>query len=340
MLRTNDSRFLVRAVALEHYPELVRELGGDPGQLLRQAGLEHLVADAEGWVPYHRMLALLEESATALNCPHFGLLLSKHQGLDALGTVGFVMQQASDVGTALTELRKYFRYYNQGAVVDLAVENRKALLSFSERSLGFAPWHQQSDLAAGIGVHMMRLLCGDGWNPDALYLPHAAPANARPYREIFRCPIIYDWDRAAMVFAEAVLATPLSPADPRLQHILEQHLYGLERSYPDDFGSQVRHLIRQAMDTGDCSLDRVAGYLSLHKRTLQRRLRDAGLNYQNLLDEVRFDQATRQMRESRCSLTELAERLCYSDLSAFSYAFKQRFEMSPRAWRKQHMTRG
>ena len=89
------------------------------------------------------------------------------------------------------------------------------------------------------------------------------------------------------------------------------------------------------MYTGDCSIERVAGTLAVNKRTLQRRLKAEGTSFKALLDEVRFNAARKYLRESRGSLTALADMLCYADLSAFSNAFRQRFGVSPRAWKQQ-----
>ena len=264
------------------------------------------------------------------------LLLSRQQGLNSLGTVGLIMLQASDVGAALRLLVKYHGFHNQGGEVVLSVDRGKALLSFRERIPGAVPWHQQIDLAAGIALNLMRLLCARQWAPERVYLPHAAPESTRPYRELFRAPITFDWEEGMMVFPESDLAIPVSNSNPRIQEILRQHVSGLEQSYPDSYSDQIKCLIRQAMFTGDCSLDRVARYLSVNKRTLQRRLRLEGHSFKELLDEVRFEQATRQLRESRTTLTELAQRLGYSELSAFSFAFKHRFGMSPREWRRHH----
>lgn len=331
-----EREYLIRAVALENYDTVVEKLGGKPAALMRAVGLPHPIVEPESWISYRRFLHLLEHSAHALDCPHFGLLLSRQQGLNALGTVGLIMQQAGSVGSALQQLVEYHSFHNQGGEVVLNADRGRAVLSFRERITGHVPWHQQIDLAAGIAVNVMRLLCARQWAPERVYLPHAAPADTRPYREMFRAPVTFDWEEGIMVFPESDLAIPLTDTDPRIQQILRQHLAGLEANYPDSYGNRIKCLIRQAMFTGDCTLDRVAGYLSINKRTLQRRLRQEGYNFKELLEEVRFEQATRQLRESRTSLTELAHRLGYSELSAFSFAFKNRFGVSPREWRRHH----
>ena len=103
--------------------------------------------------------------------------------------------------------------------------------------------------------------------------------------------------------------------------------------YPD----QILYLIRQALMTGDCSVERVAGYLSVTPRTLQRRLKSEGTSYKTLLEDVRYNIATRYLLDSRASLTILADMLGYSELAAFSNAFKTKTGLSPRQWRAQYV---
>lgn len=326
-------QYHLRASNLNGYSETVRELGGDPQSLLRQYGLQDAGRDPEAWVSYTAWLNLLEHSADLLACPVFGLRLSARQGIDVLGVVGFLMRQAPDVRTALEELARYFNHINQGAVISTRVENGSNHWGFYPKKGLDACIHQQSDLVAGIGIKVMRLLATH-WQPSAIYLPHAAPADSRLYRERFPCPVYFDQEATVIVSDAAILDAPISEANPGLHRILQDHLSALQSSFPHDYPAQIRDLIRQSLLTGNCSLERVADYMGANKRTLQRKLRAQGTTYQTLLDEVRFDIACHYLRNQSGPLTALSHSLCYSELSAFSNAFRQRFGESPREWQK------
>ncbi len=205
-----------------------------------------------------------------------------------------------------------------------------------EREEKRSTW-QQEDLVAGIGVDMLRLLCRDDRVPSAVYLSHAAPENVSPYRERFRCPVRFDGEVPAVTFDASVLDATLDQANPQLLRLLERYLDDLQSAGSEDVSDTTRRLIRQAMYAGDCSIERVAAIMSVNKRTLQRRLKAEGTNFKALLDEVRFNAARKYLRESSGSLTLLSDILCYSDLSAFSNAFRHHCGLSPRAWRKQQV---
>lgn len=327
------SEYLVRASALSGARSTIEELGGDADGLLRQLGLIEAEKDAEAWISYRNFLALLERASLETGCPHFGLQLSRRQDVGILGALGFIIQQAPDIRTALRELITRFAYHNQGANVALSVQEGTAMWQFTCKLAGELPVGQQEDLVAGIGVDMMRLLYRPDWSPRALYLGHAPTDEVAPYRSRFRCPVHFNSEGVTMTFDAAVLDTPIKQANPQLHRLLDNYLDELQFAHPDDLPGKVRHLIQQAMYTGDCSIERVASILSVNKRTLQRRLKTQGTNYKTLLDEVRFSAAKKYLRESSGSLTVLADMLCYSDLSAFSNAFRQHCGVSPKAWK-------
>lgn len=328
--------YLVRASALQGMRQTVTELNGDIDMLLRRTGLVAAEQDPDSWISYRSFLLLLEEAARETHCPHFGLLLSRQQDIGILGAVGFVIQQAPDLRTALRELIVHFAHHNQGAIVSLKVENDVAQWCFTCKLEGFAPMRQQAGLVAGIGVELIRLLC-PGWSPNAVYFPHAPPVDPRPYKARFDCPLFFNWDSMTMSFDAAILDAPIREANPQLHSVLEQHLLTLSQDFSDDYCGQIRHLIRQALTTGDCSIDRVAAFLAINKRSLQRKLQAHDTSYKELLEEVRFDIAKSYLRESSGSLTALADMLCYSELSVFSNAFRQHFGVSPREWKNQQV---
>jgi AraC-like DNA-binding protein len=58
-------------------------------------------------------------------------------------------------------------------------------------------------------------------------------------------------------------------------------------------------------------------------RTLQRRLRNAGVRFHDLLADVRREEALRLVSTTRSTLAEIARDLGYSDLANFLRAFRR-----------------
>ena len=100
-----------------------------------------------------------------------------------------------------------------------------------------------------------------------------------------------------------------------------------------DIRSQVEPLIRRSLQSQRYQIDRVAKHLSLHPRTLQRKLKDAGMNYSKIVEDIRKDVATERLKNSNITIMQLSDYLGYNDNTAFTRAFKKWFGETPVQWR-------
>lgn len=85
---------------------------------------------------------------------------------------------------------------------------------------------------------------------------------------------------------------------------------------------------------GTPDLHAVAGVVDVSVRTLQRRLREAGVSYAQVLAEARFEAARRMLRESDVRIGEVARTLGYSDGAHFTRAFQRWTGVTPRDFRR------
>jgi AraC-like DNA-binding protein len=333
------SEYQVRAAGFEGYSALVHELGGEPEPLLRQAGVDPAwLEDSDHLIPYVAFLSSLRLASQATATPHFGLLLSRKQRFSALGAVGFAVREAPNIQAAIENLNRFLPVHNQAARTVLVVERGLARWTF-EVILRDAPaLDLQFDLVAGIAINLLQHLAGHSWVPLRLHLKRAKPVDPRPYRQLFRCPIVFDAEFTGMVFPKSLLAQPVANADRQLYRILYMYLTQLEAHAPSDFGSLVRETVALSLQDGDSSIDAVAARLGLSERTLQRRLHAAGINYKDILIDVRRSVAQQYLRDTGISLTRIATILGYSDLAAFSRSFRREFGVSPRQWRQVTLT--
>ncbi len=79
----------------------------------------------------------------------------------------------------------------------------------------------------------------------------------------------------------------------------------------------------------------MAEQLHMSRRTLQRKLAEADLTYQKLVDDTRRDLAMRHLEDPRHTITDVTFLLGFSQQSAFTRAFKRWTGMSPSEYRAQ-----
>lgn len=90
------------------------------------------------------------------------------------------------------------------------------------------------------------------------------------------------------------------------------------------------------METAGVPLPLATAAKDLHmsSRTLERRLNDQGLRYRDLRQRTHIAEAKRLLTSSSMSVSEIAHRLGYADVSSFTYAFKARTGFAPSTWRQ------
>ena len=77
------------------------------------------------------------------------------------------------------------------------------------------------------------------------------------------------------------------------------------------------------MHEGEPTLPAVSAHLALSTRTLQRRLQERGLVFQDILEHTRRELAIRYLEDKSLSLTDIALLLGYSESCQKPMPFKK-----------------
>lgn len=89
-------------------------------------------------------------------------------------------------------------------------------------------------------------------------------------------------------------------------------------------------------DWGDPNMKNFANLSACSERTLRRRLAAEGRTFDDILSSWRLRNAVELMQQPSYSITEISQRLHYSNVNNFSRAFKRAFNCSPRQYRQLH----
>ena len=89
------------------------------------------------------------------------------------------------------------------------------------------------------------------------------------------------------------------------------------------------------MATDRIDADSLARQCHMSRQTLYRKLKREGLSFHDLVEDIRKDKALRYVASDHYALGEIAFLLGFSELSAFSRAFKRWTGMTPAQFREQ-----
>jgi AraC-like DNA-binding protein len=192
---------------------------------------------------------------------------------------------------------------------------------------------QVYDCAVAVGCCLLRDLCGPAWKPSRVMLSRERPANPAPYEKFFRCPIIFDSDWSGLEFHSRWLSVAPVGADPLLYRHMLREMRELDYS-AQDVAADLISSLRLLLFTRHCNQGEAAALLGINTRGLRRQLKAAGTTFRAELETARFARARAMLEESGLSAVDIADKLGYADLSAFSHAFKRWSGVSPAHWRK------
>ncbi len=324
----------VRVAPLMAIPQLLAERGADPAALLAEFDLPADHFDhPENTLSAPVVGRLLGRCVEETGCVHFGLLVGERASASALGPVGFLMQSASDVGTALRKLIAGFHTHDRAGTVVLREEAGYATVTYTLLSHDVENAAQILDCAIAIAHNVLRSLCGRQWRPVEVRLAHRRPRDSAPFRKFFGVMPVFDAESSGLVFPSTWLAARTAGADAFLHAMMEKRVQELVASSRVDLPDAVRRVIRRAVSIRECTLQSVAKVLGTTGRTLNRRLQENGTTFRELREEVRFDAACQLIAQTGLTATEVADTLGYSDASAFSRAFERWSGMPPTRWR-------
>lgn len=325
---------LVRGIALLGFDEFAISQGLEPQAVPAEVGLPSDAVD--GLISGTEFVALLELCAKRSHNPLFGLQLGLHQGPQALGSLLYVIRSTGTLGQVLEALTRYFHFHSTGADLHLERQGGTARLLYDVTDGDAIAVRQTVELAMGISARLIQDLLGHPWKPLGLHLRHPVAAKPSAYRQLLGVTPHFGSPVNAWVFDESLLESPLSAIDAGFHELASRHIGELAQITLQELPPYVGKLLRRRLPSGQVTIEQVAEQMKISPRSLQRYLHAEGTSFQKLLDQTRQSMATRYMRDSSVSLTQLSELLGYADLSAFSRAFSRWNGMSPQKWKQRH----
>jgi len=324
----------VRLGTLMAVPDMLRKFGVDPRRVLVEFDLDPAdFEDPDHTIPFATEGRILVRCAEVTRCPHFGLLTGQRATLSVFGALGFLVQSAPSVRTALRIATHHFRVHNPGAAVEVIEDGSYVTFRYTILQENMAGREQVLDEAMAVEFNVMRVLCGPDWLPNEVHFAHGPPPDRAPFRKFFRAALRFEQDETALVFGQHWLDAVPPGADPLLNRMMAQRVSELERFFGEDLVGQLRRMLPPLVAARSASLDDVARRVGLGPRTLIRRLAAEGTSFMQLREDARYLIASQLLETTHMLASDIAERIGYANPSAFTRAFLRWTGSGPADWR-------
>lgn len=324
-----------RAWVLQGMAETIAAMGGDVDAYAARFQLPlRLTCDPDTQLPGDRLVRLLEACAADLDCPDFGLRAGAAQGRDALGPIALVALHCATVGEAIEAIARFLNLLNSILALQFKAGPGSSNLAYEVKVLRAGPSRQFEEWTLAIGLRMFKLIASEQARPKAFYFPHAPLLPLAHYTEFFGCPVKFSQAAYGIEVFAADLLRPVLRNDPELKRLISAYIEKIADIGGSDLRDQVDLMVRKMLPTGRCNVAAVAGHFYVSVRTLQRRLEQDGLVFEEVVDAARRAAAQQYLADPAVRLSQVAGLLGYTAQSSFSHAFRRWHGQSPREWRR------
>ena len=336
-LRTRQAAFVRIDAIRDSFADVVRALGGAPNKLLATEHIDPLLLEQpESVLNYRTLISLLEHSAEELNCADFGLRLARHnaEGVTVLGPLEVAMRNSKTLGDALDYCSKYVHVYSPAIHISLEHDDhlKRDYMLFEILLDGVPRQRQVVEHALGLTINCAKVLSEGHARPE-IWFAHGPLAPLRTYADMLGAPVRFGMPYNAIYFSNGDLTRAIANRNEQIYQMATSYI---EQNFPLStvlLAMQVRPILMRLLATNQCTQTVVAQMFGMHPRTFQRRLRDEGTTFEQVVDVVRREIALRGLADSSMSLVQITERLGYSETSVLTRSCRRWFSRSPRQMR-------
>lgn len=305
---------------LLHIAPYLRSRSVSPIEIFKRAGVSpSALFDENGWVSRDLCFKLGNEMDKVTGERFLGAEIGRSFRLQDLGTWGLAVSGAATLRQACETAATGVGLLHQGTDLRFRTEGRTAILSFAY--LGRSSLEPRQHVLGSLAVlRRVALLAGV---PEAVGTRFSQDYERTGERleETFGSSLQFGCAQDEIVIDRAILDLPVKGAPEGTGH-----------TDPVETARALASLLRELLPYGQTNIEGVASLLRMSTRTLQRRLRDWGFSFGEMLDDIRHAEAVRRLAAGGETMKEIAFMLGYSDQAHFTRAFGRWTGLAPRRY--------
>ena len=256
--------------------------------------------------------------------------------LRSIGILFYLTGSARTVSEALENLAHYSRTNNEALVVEISRLKDEVTLAIRHVQ-DFDESHRQFfELLALWFVRTLHEETNRHFNPLRVTFTHARNSDLREVHRLLQCPVDFAQAADTWVLPQRIMDLPIVSADSHLLQILTAHADALlaERHSVSGLQSMVVSQLVNLLPSGESRGAAVAQRLNMSTRSFTRHLAEEGTTFGEILERLRQRLASRYLADDNMSIQQVAWLLGYSELGAFTHAYKRWTGTTPRRARR------
>jgi len=320
---------------LRGFASVLRELSIDFERLLRDASIDlSMFERSHGPVDLTIAERLMRAAFGVTPEPGLGLHFGSKAPMQTLGMLGEVLTHSPTLRAAIGELSAYMPLVFPMSRFRLLEEGDRAFLIYEPPFADSSAARFCTELAFSFAIRIGAQLVPSSQALE-VRVRHAAPHYFERYGKVMGCPVRFDAPRSEIVFPRAALDAPQPFVDEALWRLLKRRADELlvQERARELLHERVKQVLRHEVDLGSVNPCNIARRLGVSPRSLRRRLGDEGHSLSALADQVRRELALSELSNPEIPIKRIADRVGFSEVSAFHRAFKRWTGVTPARYR-------
>jgi AraC-like DNA-binding protein len=325
----NSNIHLVKAAFHAQFKSAMENCGVSADYYFKKVNLPTEVSDPESLLPVKPFYHLVNIVAIDEHIPDFGSRVAQLTPWHRVLSLGPLIQASTDLKQLLEKFCQIASSQSSSVLFTFVDEGSNFSFCYSN-SLFYKGDIQMELYRITSMIQLVQLATGIQWRPETvrLEMPKIEIAKACPL--LTNSEITYLQPDSAVFIQPDLLQLPVHleiPLSLKTDNNIQADLY-------IKFDDAIDQIIKTYSITKNTSIEEIAGIADTSVRTLQRRLKDKGLKFNDLLNRAKFIHAKQQLRDTQLSIKAISESLGYSDSAHFSRAFLRWSGFSPSKFRK------
>jgi len=325
------------APSLDLSIQLAKSYKIDPLPILRDVGIDPvLITDYNARIPLAKVHQFYKKISDLIPNPNVGLRAGQYWHPTQMGALGYAWMTSSTLRSAFERLARFARIVLGSVNISIQEDEKNLSLIFDfQNEPLISPLRLNG--SRSILLAMLRCNAGKDFTPAAVNFSYPEPKELKPFNDLFQCPVKFNCETDGISISLADADMPRDCSNKQLTQLNDQLLIEFAAQLDKkNIIERVKLAIIHELGTGYFSDYTVAAALHMSQRTLQRRLKENKTTFKTLVNNVRQELADKYLHDSNLSLTEISFMLGFSEMSAFSRAFKRWSGHSPSDYRDVH----
>jgi len=313
--------------------------GVEPDSVFAEAGIPSTKdEDYDAPIPVQQVAALFETAARRTDNPRMGMNMGQQYHYESSSLLILAMLSAPSVGEGIKCLNRYDKYVDTG--IETSFDFGQSHAEFGARILVEADVKvdQLNEYLMAFLAQALGMATRQQVPLKEVWFCHHGDQNRDALQQFFGAPVKFSREYNKLFFERSFLQERFFTSNTLLYDILINALKTYFSSVNEQRGfvdMVCREITRLGGDQIP-NIEIIAERLAISPRTLRRRLSDEGYSFQEAKNLVREKRAKYYLSQTNMPLSEIAFELGYSELSAFSRAFRSWVGETPQSFRENY----